>query len=434
MSPLLGAACGVRGPSGADDDQTQPDPGLDEATEADSDAPADLPPAVDSCAPTGGGPHWILELETVEFQLRCSTGLDLPPQQFSVGSLPLGAVYDAESATLSWTPDLDQGSVYTLELSVPAFEESGVVTIGVADRFDDPANVPVLDPTTYTEEYGLPVLHLDNDPALNSDAYSPAVITYRGHVYFAESKLRGASSLGYPKNSYTLKFTKEDKFTDPEVIDGFLEKRKIVLTSTFDDNTYLRQRLAFELWNRLDPGHIQVQAYNGVVFLDGKYWGLYLIGDHIDGYLMEDHGLLQDGDLFKARTHDANFRLTDANGNPKGTPHQGLTKSEGFPIEGEAGAFDDLDELITFVATALSSEFLAQVDSLIDRRDYEDWWIFVTAISAGDSAGKNAYHYHDPAGRPLAFHPLGLQRQLWSGLAHHSSGEHDPARALLVGQ
>ena len=163
--------------------------------------------------------------------------------------------------------------------------------------------------------------------------------------------------------------------------------------------------MAFELWNRLDAGHIQVQAYNAIVFVDGDYWGLYMIGDHIDGYLMEDHGLWQDGNLFKARTHDANFRLTDYNGNPKATPHQGLTKSEGFPIDGEVGAFDDLDELVTFVASALSSEFLEQIDSLIDRRDYEDWWIFVTAISAGDSAGKNSYHYHDPAGGLWRFIP-----------------------------
>jgi hypothetical protein len=362
-------------------------------------------PEQELCSPAAGGPHWLLELETLTFTVSCASGLELDGADFSFADLPTGAVYDPGSASFEWTPGLAQADVYELEILVDSLDESGTVKIGVADRFDDPANIPVVDPTTYTEEYGLPVLHLDNSPGLNNEFYSPATVIYRGHVYTAESKLRGASSLGYPKNNYTLKFTKEDKFSDPQVIDGFLEKRKLVLTTTFDDNTYIRQRLSFELWNRLDPGHIQVQAYNAVVFLDGEYWGLYMIGDHIDGYLMEDHGLFQDGNLFKARTHDANFRLVDYEGDPKGSPHQGLTKSEGFPLDGEPGAFDDLDELVNFVATATSADFLAELDSRIDQRDYENWWIFVTAISGGDSAGKNSYHYHDPAGGPWRYVP-----------------------------
>ena len=43
--------------------------------------------------------------------------------------------------------------------------------------------------------------------------------------------------------------------------------------------------------------------------------------------------------------------------------------------------------------------------SCIDRRDYEDWWIFVSLIMGDDSAGKNSYHYHDPLGGPWRFAP-----------------------------
>jgi spore coat protein H len=68
-----------------------------------------------------------------------------------------------------------------------------------------------------------------------------------------------------------------------------------VLISTFDDNAYVRQRLAYELWNTLDPEHLQIQVYSGVVFQNGVYHGLYTFSDHVDGYLMEDHGLDQAG-------------------------------------------------------------------------------------------------------------------------------------------
>lgn len=357
------------------------------------------------CGPTGQGPYWLQEGETVAVPITCTTGLALQGEDFALQGLPAGATFDDKTATLHWTPGLDQAAVVEIEMVALPFDEIGSVKIGVADAFDDPRNVPVLDPTAYPEEYGLPVVFLDTTPALDNETYSPATITAGGHVYDAEAKLRGASSLDYPKNNYTLKFTKLDKFSAPQYAGGFVDKRKVVLTSTFDDNTHVRQRMSFAVWNALDPGHIQVQTYNGVVFLDGEYHGLYVVSDHIDEYLMEDHGLDQAGNLFKARTHDANFRLTNNDGDPKATPHDGLSKAEGTPVEGQPGAFDDLDALVQFVATAPSASFLAEVDARIDRRDYENWWIAVSMIEAGDSGGKNSYHYHDPAGGPFRVVP-----------------------------
>ncbi len=374
--------------------------------DTDSHSPRDLPAEeVQLCGPAAGGPHWLVEGESIQAQVSCFSGLQLPGSDFTFSALPDGAVYNAATGTLHWTPDLSQAAVYEIEIHVDRLNEVGSVKIGVADNFDHPQNVPILDATTYTEEYGLPVLHLQPTPALTREFYTPAKIIYGGHIYTAEAKRRGASSLEYPKNSYTLKFTKEDKFNDEDAAGGFVEKRKIVLTTTFDDNTYIRQRLAFSLWNRLDPNHIQVQAYNAVVFLEGQYHGLYMVGDHIDGYLMEDHGLWQDGNLFKARTHDANFRLTQYDEDPKATLHDGLSKSEGFPVEGEEGDFDDLDEFIDFVANSNSQTFATQINTRINLRDYENWWIFATAISAEDSLGKNSYHYHDPNGGPWRLIP-----------------------------
>ncbi len=368
--------------------------GTSETSGTTTQAEPDIPPPV-VCGPTGGGHHWILEMERIQIEARCATGYDLVDAAFTLDPVPPGAVWDA--ATLDWTPGLDQGAVYELTLAVPELGEVATIKIGVADRWDDPNNVPIVDPTRYTEEYGLPVLHLVTTDGLNDETYSPASIRYRGHVFTApEIKLRGAASLGYPKNSYTLKFAKDDKFSEPAYAGGFVGKRKVTVISTFDDNSYVRQRLAYELWNRLDPDHIQVQVFSAVVFLDNQYWGLYTLADHVDGYLMEDHGLWQDGNLYKARTHDANFRATSSDGGPKQTLHDGLTKSEGMPIDGEPGAYDDLEAFVTFVATASSQEFLACIPTMIRQRDYEDWWLFVSLIEAQDSAGKNSYHYHDP--------------------------------------
>ena len=295
------AACGGGGASGDDDPGDQVDDGADD----DADQPDDGQDGELTCDPRAGGPYWLTEGETVVVQAECATGFTGEP--LAIEPLPEGAEWDAATATLTWTPGLDQGAVY--ELDVTGAGEVGTVKIGVADRWDDPENQPV-DPATYTEEYGLPVFHLVTGPGFNADDYTPATIVYRGHSYAgAEAKNRGASSLDYPKRSFTLKFSRDDKFGDQPI--GFVGKRKVVLNTTFDDNSYLRQRLVFELWNRLDPGHIQVQHYSAVLFLDGQYHGMYEVLDHIDEYLMEDHGFRQEGNLYKAVDHDANFRLVD---------------------------------------------------------------------------------------------------------------------------
>lgn len=362
-------------------------------------SPVDLPPAI-VCAPSGGGPYWVLEGEPVAITIVCTQGEGLPGDAFAIDPLPAGASYDPTTATLSWTPGLDQAAVYELGIAVDATGESTTVELGVVDAWDAPGNIPVVDPAIYTEEYGLPVLHLSTSPDINDAEYTPATAVYRGHTYTIEAKHRGAASLWYPKQSFTLEFDKDDKFDEPDFAGGFEDKRRVVLISTFDDNTFVRQRLAYELWNRLDSEHIQIQVYSGVVFLDGEYHGLYTFADHVDGYLMEDHDLYQDGNLYKARTHDANFRLDG-----KTTPHDGLTKEEGVPEQGQPGAFADLDALVTFVATSNDATFDAEVDARIDRRDYENWWIFVSLIMGDDSAGKNSYHYHDPAVGPWRFAP-----------------------------
>jgi hypothetical protein len=365
-------------------------------------------PGPPKCAPAAGagGPYWIVESETVAFTVACATGLALEPGDLTAGALPAGATFDGQTGAFAFTPGLDQAAVYDLAFSVSSTNESIHVKIGVADKWDDPANVPVVDPLAYPEELGLPVLFLS--PAPTTKEYTPAEVVYRGHAYAASAKLRGAASLYYPKNSYTIELPKDDKLDEPDEAGGFEDKRKIVLISTFDDNSYVRQRLAYDLWNKLDPGHLQIQTYSAVVYLNGQYFGLYTVSDHIDGFLMEDHGYRKDGNLYKAVDHDANFALTSIQngGAPKQTLHQGYVKREGTPLEGEPGAFADLEALVSFVATSDSPTFLAQIDTWIDRRDYEDWWIFVTFAMADDSAGKNSYHYRDPvANGPFRYAP-----------------------------
>jgi spore coat protein H len=340
------------------------------------------------CRPTGGGPHWLTEGESVSFEVACDTGLELGAGDFSLAPLPPGATFEA--GRFAWSPGLDQAAVVRMEIG--AAGEVGEVVVGVADAWDAEGNLPVADPLAYPLEYGLPVLFLSPAPTAE-EPYVPVTVIYGGREFPAEGKLRGASSLGYPKKSYLLKFDTLN-FFDQISDGGFLNKRRVVLTSTFDDNSYLRQWLAFELWSRLEPT-IEVQAYNAVVYVDGTYFGMYHVTDHIDDELMRVSGLSEEGNLYKAINHDANFRTTNSDGDPKGTLHDGYEKKEGEPLDD----FTDLDQLVDFVATAGPAAFAAEIGDKVELDDYEKWLMLVTFIRADDSAGKNSYHHHDATSR-----------------------------------
>ena len=251
---------------------------------------------------------------------------------------------------------------------------------------------------------------------LTAGEYRPVQLVYRGHRYTLEAKYRGATSSSYPKRNYTFKFAEDDLFNEPTLAGGFTGRRTLVLITSFNDNSYLRPRLAFDLWNRMSPDHIQIKTFSAVLYVNGRFKGLFTVADHADKHLMKRHGLSKDGDLFKAVDGDANFSRLDRMGQPKQLLPQGFEKKEGLPESGPA-AFATLDALTAFIADASDADFRAQFPARLNTQDYQDWWILNTAILGTDSSAKNAYHYLDPAKpAPWRFIPWDLDAsfgQLW---------------------
>ncbi len=347
----------------------------------------EVAPKPDVCRPSVGGPYWLQEGDALLFALSCGTGLQLDGSRFTLDPMPRGASYDPGRGVFEWTPELDQASVYKLIVSVLDTGERVPLTISVADKFDDPTNTPIQSPQDYTEEFGLPVLHVATSTDLNADKYTEARITFRGHVYKSAAKLRGHSSADYPKRSLNLKFGPDDTFDEP--LHGFRHKGKVAMTTTFDDNSHLRHRLAYEVWNHLDQGNIKMQNFSAVVYWAGKFAGVYAITDSVDDSLFESNGLSTSGGVFKAMTHAANFW-------PKPDLAEGYTKTMGLPVDGKPGAYDDLSKFVAFVANSSGEEFAMQAGRTFNVSDYQSWTIMTTAILGTDSFGKNSYHYHDP--------------------------------------
>ena len=249
------------------------------------------------------------------------------------------------------------------------------------------------DPRGYVEEDGLPVLLLYVADSLpDDDDYQAARVFYRGHCYVARARYRGATSKDFPKRSFTLDFRDGQTLDEPRVAGGFSGRRKVVLISPFNDNSYLRTRLGFTLWNLMSPGHLQVKTFSAVVYLNGRYHGLYTVSDHVDRRSLSAQGMDVQGELFKAVNANANFSRRDETGMPKSALRLGYEKKEGEPEEGEE-AYASIEQLTAFVADASAERFRAERATWMRVEDYEDWWILAHLAALSDAVNKNAYHF-----------------------------------------
>lgn len=268
--------------------------------------------------------------------------------------------------------------------------ESLVVPVWVADNPDATGAVPP-DPATYEEEWGLPVVHIQHDRPLTQED-QPASFTVRGEQVEGEIKIRGATSVAYPKNSFTLDFDSAELSVDEW---GERSRGHMVLTTTFDDNSHLRQKLSFELWaalaERSGDRRLAPRTFHAVVYRNGVYEGLYLASDRIDDEHARHSGFGGEGDLYKAVDHSANYLLQDDLGASKTDLAAGWEKKEGA----DESDLDGIRELTAWAGGATPEAFATEADGWIQRSSFRDWQLFVMVAFAEDSAGKNHYVYQD---------------------------------------
>ncbi len=353
-------------------------------------------------------PH-ALEGDTITFRAGCA---DDDPERFAASvDLPDGASWDDATWTFTWSTDLDDANPYELVVSARSVEASGsvpesaVASFSVADAYFDVENT-LVDPAAYTSEWGLPVLHIDPQSTVG-ESYGVATATYRGVQYDMQVKLRGASSLEYAKKSYSLKFDDDAQLELSE--EGLGNKKHVALISTFDDNSYVRQKLIYDTWQHMaeerDEFGLALRSFFCVLFLAGRYHGLYLVTDKVDDELMSQLGLNHDANLYKSVDHSANFYRTDYYGSTKSSLSQGYEKKEGTPEDGQPGAYADLEALVAFAADSSHGVFADEAEDWLPVELWMDWLLLVHYSASADSGGKNVYLYNDPADLRWYAHP-----------------------------
>ena len=351
------------------------------------------------CGITLVGDRFPVEGRQWTMSVTCAHGA--PGWTFTLSGYPTAITYEATSHSLAWTAPFDAAGTVAFNVTVVATGPLGdvemrVVSVEPVESLDVALNVAA-DPLAYQTEHGLPILWLRQDPNLDYDAWSPMTVTHLGHVYQAEAHYRGGVSRRYPKRSVTIEFPRDDHFEEPRY--GLVDRKKLLLLTTFNDNSYLRHRVCFDSWGEFAQGRLTPLTGSAVVYMwDHQanrfaYLGLYTISDQVNLGFFDRQGVTNTGHLYKGASFDATFGLRTSNGAEKMPPWSGWLKKRGDPPDGMPGAYDPIVELSRFIDDASAATFAAQIDRRIDLTEFMDWWIFIGYHLLWDNPSHNAYVY-----------------------------------------
>lgn len=337
----------------------------------------------------------FLEGELIEFTVSCHGELAFADAQIQPVNLPATATWEASTGHVRWLTGPADGARVDLVFSVLARNDTSrvpqaeVITFWVADNPNLQNKVPV-EASHYWEEWGLPVIHLSTDGTPTTTTEVPATVVWQGRSYPATSEVHGRSSSNYPKLGYELDFDEEQLPVD-------LWKTRVdhlVLISTFDDNSYVRQKFVYDLWAAMsettDEDRLVPEPFFAVLYLNGDYHGLYMAIERVDNNFVERQGFDEASDLYKATDVNANYELTDVNGDPKVTLHDGFEKVEGVDITD----FSDLDALVQFTGQSDAETLIAQANNWLYWDEFIDWLLLARYADTEDSTCKNHYLLH----------------------------------------
>jgi len=184
---------------------------------------------------------------------------------------------EVDGVARSWQRDLLTPTQGTSNELASAFNPEAVVTLSITITDDDWQDI------------------LDNP---TDEEYHQASLTLNGiSLDSVAIRTKGGSSLSSVSRSTSDRYS--FKIDINEYVDGqkFFGLKKFTLQNSFNDPTYMREVIAYDLLEEMGvatPRHSYVNFY-----VNGELFGLYLMVEVIDGEFVENHFDNANGDLYK---------------------------------------------------------------------------------------------------------------------------------------
>jgi hypothetical protein len=217
-----------------------------------------------------------------------------------------------------------------------------------------------------------------------SDNYYPATFIYQGRVYENMGvRYRGGTSRSYPKKCLKVRFNKGDLFST-----FFDEVKSIDLNSMWADKSYLREKLAFDMFKKMGVAYCETRHV--LLYINGSYWGLFLEMEAPGRRYLKRNGRDDTGNLYKSYNTG-----TSAGGFEKKTNETDASMA-------------DLESFLWGINNTPEK----QITDFLNTHTIVDSQIAYNAvgcvIGSADQPHKNHFLYHDPTSDKWEMFPWDL--------------------------
>jgi spore coat protein H len=202
--------------------------------------------------------------------------------------------------------------------------------------------------------------------------YIPIKITLNGETHIAKMRIRGDTSREDPKKSLKIKFD-STSFSPTEMVFN--------LNAEYSDKTLIRQYLSSKLIQQ--SGQICFNSELVKIYLNNKYYGLYLKVENIDERFLKRNNLSKKNNLYKATKDGACLSIFDD------------VNAKWEKKTNKNGSFNDLKELIEKVNNTPDKDFYSFVKNTFEYKSLVNVIALNMFLSNGSTYYHNYYLYHD---------------------------------------
>jgi hypothetical protein len=217
-------------------------------------------------------------------------------------------------------------------------------------------------------------------------------------------RLRGNTSLTFPKKSYRLEIWEDTKGADNRSVSllGMRRDDDWLLDGMWNEPLAIRDKSAMELWLSFGRVHYQQQEPDlqlGAdrryceLFINQEYYGLYYIGEQLDRKQLKletKSGSAGGGELYKAKGWgDAvgGFRLPEIDNSSLFWGNYEVK----YPTDPGTYDWAKLKALKTFILKEGTDDFDNEYSERIDVDNIVDYFIFTNLLYAFDNQGNNVF-------------------------------------------
>jgi len=269
----------------------------------------------------------------------------------------------------------------------------------------------------------LPILHITTDG--NDIADDPKVAATLKilqperpvEIFSIGIEWRGRTSQTFPKKSYgiELRASVDSEQNVKRSLLGMRSDDDWILDALWNEPVNVRDFTAHQIWREMARDHQSHGAHSlphqvyCELFLDGKYSGIYYLGEPVDRKMLKvqkpkEHA---GGQIFKACDWEDATSFKSAplliEGQEKWSGFEATYPKSNVDVDWVA-----LQSLVRFTAQSDSDQFTDGIERLVDLQNAADYFIYINLLAAMDNRAKNYFLVRQSTESPWFFVPWDL--------------------------